>query len=118
MTETQKNPNVLDACTADGRLDQLAGLFDELEACQKSLSDYLETKRTSFPRFYFLSDDELLQILGTSDPLAVQEHMLKLFDNTAALTFAAGGTKVLGMVSSEKEFPMRTAQPTEGAVES
>ena len=27
MTETQKNPNVLDACSADGRLDQLAGLF-------------------------------------------------------------------------------------------
>ena len=43
------------------------------------------------------------QILGTSDPLAVQEHMLKLFDNTAALTFDRAGTKVLGMVSSEKE---------------
>ena len=72
MTETQKNPNVLDACIADGRQDQLVGLFSQLEACQKSLSDYLETKRTSFPRFYFLSDDELLQILGTSDPMAVQ----------------------------------------------
>ena len=92
-------------------------LFSELEACQKSLSDYLETKRCSFPRFYFLSDDELLQILGTSDPMAVQEHMLKLFDNTAALTFDRGGTKVLGMVSSEKEtFPFEThLQATEGA---
>ncbi len=35
--------------------------------------------------------------------MAVQEHMLKLFDNTAALTFDRGGTKVQGMVSSEKE---------------
>ena len=43
------------------------------------------------------------RILGTSDPMAVQEHMLKLFDNTAALTFDRGGTKVQGMVSSEKE---------------
>ena len=118
MGETFKNPNVLDACTAEGRLATLQGLYAQLEACQKSLSDYLETKRTTFPRFYFLSDDELLQILGTSDPLAVQEHMLKLFDNTAALTFDRGGAKVLGMVSSEKEtFAFRTPQPTEGAVE-
>ena len=93
-------------------------LFSQLEACQKSLSDYLETKRTAFPRFYFLSDDELLQILGTSDPVAVQEHMLKLFDNTAALTFDRTASKVIGMVSSEKEtFEFRTPQPTEGAVE-
>jgi dynein heavy chain len=72
MSDTQKNPNVLDSCTAEGRLEALDALFGQLEACQKSLSDYLETKRTTFPRFYFLSDDELLQILGTSDPTAVQ----------------------------------------------
>ena len=65
-----------------------------------------------------MSDDELLQILGTSDPMAVQEHMLKLFDNTAALTFDRGGTKILGMVSSEKEtFSFEAVCQTDGAVE-
>lgn len=60
----------------------------------------------------------MLQILGTSDPVAVQEHMLKLFDNTMALTFDRTASRVLGMVSSEKEtFEFRTPQPTEGAVE-
>ena len=50
--------------------------------------------------------------------MAVQEHMLKLFDNTAALTFDRTATKVLGMVSSEKEtFEFRTPQLTDGAVE-
>jgi dynein heavy chain len=67
------------------RLDQLRTLCEQLEACQKSLSEYLNVKRAAFPRFYFISDDELLAILGTSDPASVQEHMLKLFDNCAGV---------------------------------
>lgn len=65
------------------RLDQLRALSEQLELCQKSLSDYLDTKRGAFPRFYFISDEELLSVLGTSEAASVQEHMLKLFDNAA-----------------------------------
>ncbi len=52
-------------------------------------------------RFFFISDDELLSVLGTADPTSIQEHMLKLFDNCASLIFNRGNKAVTGMTSSE-----------------
>lgn len=191
MQDTAKNPNVLEACSVEGRLDNLRMLSEQLETCQKSLSEYLDTKRCAFPRFvnleslllkgkvlecmssciwpprymhnglytyqesmdisvlyispaaycysqhidqvsssdmhmliclhvdeplldayskpkhvcncrfFFISDDELLSVLGTADPTSIQEHMLKLFDNCASLTFSRGNKAITGMTSSE-----------------
>ncbi|XP_073386148.1 dynein-1-alpha heavy chain, flagellar inner arm I1 complex isoform X3 [Physcomitrium patens] len=119
MSETYKTPNIVSACGVEGRLDTLWMLFKALENCQKSLSNYLDTQRNAFPRFYFISDDELLSVLGNSDPTSIQEHMLKLFDNCASLTFGEKNKKILGMTSSEGEtYNFRMKISTDGAVES
>ena len=52
-----------------------------LVQCEKALTEYLETKRKIFPRFYFVSSSDLIDILSKgSDPKAVMVHMSKIVD--------------------------------------
>ncbi|KAK9890592.1 hypothetical protein WA026_011959 [Henosepilachna vigintioctopunctata] len=62
--------------------DKLGRMNDKLEMIQRALERYLETKRYVFPRFYFISNDDMLEILGNGKkPEAIQPHLKKLFDN-------------------------------------
>ncbi|NWH62016.1 DYH10 protein, partial [Geococcyx californianus] len=121
MDETVEEPTIKKCCEAPNRLSDLHHINDVLEKCRKSLNDYLDSKRNAFPRFFFISNDELLSILGSSDPLCVQEHMIKMYDNIASLRFQDGdnGAKlVTAMVSAEGEvMEFRQAVPAEGTVE-
>lgn len=110
---------MVDACTTDNRLQALTVLSERLDTSQKSLSDYLNTKRAAFPRFFFISDDELLSVLGSSDASAIQVHLLKLFDNVKEFQFGRNYKTVEGMSSVEKEgFDCRTNVNVEGPIES
>ncbi|TGZ67987.1 hypothetical protein CRM22_004505 [Opisthorchis felineus] len=89
MRKVQKVPLAMRAATQPGLLDTFRNNNQLLEQIQKCLEAYLESKRSVFPRFYFLSNDELLEILAqTRNPLAVQPHLRKCFDAISKLEFA------------------------------
>lgn len=99
--------NVVQTCYGNELMKNLLPhLTEQLELCQKSLSAYLETKRADFPRFYFVSDPTLLEILSLgSDPQAVQPHFQSgLFDSVSAVTFdRADKTKITELHSVQGE---------------
>ncbi|GBF98747.1 dynein heavy chain axonemal [Raphidocelis subcapitata] len=102
MDATRRAPG---ACCSPKLLDSLTESNKLLETVQKGLADYLETKRLAFSRFFFLSNDELLQILSQArNPLAVQPHLRKCFEAIASLDFGPPpALQISAMTSAEGE---------------
>lgn len=121
MMEAIEDPKVITCCNANDRLSNLINLSEGLEKCQKSLNDYLDSKRRKFPRFYFISTDELLSILGGIGPQCIQEHIIKMFDNIKALRLETNQfdqVVVTAMISAEEEImAFRSEVLTEGRIE-
>uniref|UniRef100_A0A8C4W100 Dynein axonemal heavy chain 1 n=1 Tax=Gopherus evgoodei TaxID=1825980 RepID=A0A8C4W100_9SAUR len=103
MKNANENREVISLCPDPRLLESLRKCNQLLDLVQKGLSEYLETKRGAFPRFYFLSDDELLEILSqTKNPTAVQPHLRKCFENIARLLFQED-LQITHMYSAEGE---------------
>ena len=81
-----------------------------MEEILKGLKDYLNSKRMAFPRFFFLSNDELLSILSqTKEPIAVQKFMNKCFEGIERLEFDKENI-IHGMYSPLGEYVKFTNQ--------
>lgn len=110
MKDASQTPNCVAVCTKEGLFEKLEHLQGQLALCEKSLAEYLETKRLAFPRFYFVSASDLLDILAKGNlPQEVAIHLPKLFDSVSRLKFEVkeGGemTKVaIGMYSQQDEY--------------
>lgn len=91
-------------------LNRFIRMDERLELIQRALEIYLEAKRQLFPRFYFISNDDLLEILGNAKrPDLVQTHLKKLFDNLYKLELKRVGKtlsrwQATGMYADDGEY--------------
>lgn len=103
MNQCYEDPTILINCSRDGLKDSFLESNKNLDIVQKGLADYLEKKRSNFARFYFLSNDELLEILSqTKEVRKVRSHLRKVFEAIADLTFQMDDT-MTNMISAEGE---------------
>jgi dynein heavy chain len=80
MSKGADTRNVLTFCTLPGMLKNLEKIQGELKVCEKALNEFLDSKRVAFPRFYFVSVNDLLDILSNGNsPEKINRHMSKIF---------------------------------------
>lgn len=106
LSQLLLKPNVISVATRPNVLDDLHRIDAQLQLCEKALAQYLESKRVDFPRFYFVSTADLLDILSNGNsPQLIQRfvslhsaftfkctflfrlprHLTKLFDAVARI---------------------------------
>lgn len=104
MKKVYKSPFVMDVLNIPNIQKSLERLADLLSKIQKALGEYLERERASFPRFYFVGDEDLLEIIGNSkDILRIQKHFKKMFAGIATILLNEDQTAIMGMASKEGE---------------
>ena len=104
MKKVARAPLVLDIITIPGVQRNLERLGDLLAKIQKALGEYLERERSAFPRFYFVGDEDLLEIIGNSKAIGkLQKHFKKMFAGVHGLILSEDEKVIKGVISKEGE---------------
>jgi dynein heavy chain len=123
MDRASQTAKVVPCCQNEMLKNLLPSLYETLEQCQKSLDNYLETKRAKFPRFYFTSSTNLLIILsGGSEPSTVIPFLENLFAGISKIEFSKIDRKIIThMIGSfgafDEPVPLTEQVKAEGNIE-
>jgi dynein heavy chain len=75
--------NAVNGCVKEGLLKGCENIVEQLDVCKKSLADFLDGRRRQFPRYYFTSEADLLDILSNgSNPRKIMVHVPKIYLST------------------------------------
>ncbi|KAK4618664.1 Dynein heavy chain, cytoplasmic [Fulvia fulva] len=103
LKKVYRSPLVLEVLNIPDVQKSLERLADLLNKIQKALGEYLEKERVAFPRFYFVGDEDLLEIIGNSnDTLRIAKHLRKMFAGISGLAMD-DESNITGITSKEGE---------------
>jgi dynein heavy chain len=100
LTEAYKTKTCLDFSTRDHVLPELDKIRAALMVCERALNNFVFRKKIVFPRFLFVSQTDLLDILSNGNvPTKVMKHMSKIFGAIKTLELIEEGVRpaVVGM---------------------
>ncbi|KAL0234330.1 hypothetical protein PCE1_001366 [Barthelona sp. PCE] len=100
-----RDDDIIMAIKTPANLQTFEQMLVSLQSVRQSLTQFLETQRSAFPRFYFIGNDDLLQLLSNSDmPHLVTKHLSKLFVGLSGLTYDESKRVITAVQSSEGEY--------------
>ncbi|RHY29832.1 hypothetical protein DYB32_004823 [Aphanomyces invadans] len=103
MKRVSHKPLILEVSSIPNLYQSLERQQDMMGSIQRALGDYLERQRAAFPRFYFVGDEDLLEMIGNSkEPKQIQRHLNKMFAGIAAFEMVDNNV-ITGLVSKEGE---------------
>ena len=89
-----KQQKALTFCNQPTVLPRLEKVQDDLTVCEKALNEFMDSKRIAFPRFYFVSPADLLDILSNGNaPAKVMVHMTKIISAVDTLELLEEGIR-------------------------
>ncbi len=106
MRRIASRPSILELLSSPhdaggGLLNQLERQSNNLSKIQKSLGDYLESQRAAFSRFYFVGDEDLLEIIGNcSEPVKIAPHLSKMFAGMAGVNVSSSSASTAAAASA------------------
>ncbi|CAN3358695.1 dynein heavy chain, cytoplasmic [Diutina catenulata] len=81
----------------------LTRLVEQLDKIRRSLTDFLERQRALFPRFYFVGNSDLLEMIGSTSVAAVNRHIAKMFVGIRGLVYDSERSSVVGVLGDLSE---------------
>ena len=114
MIETAKKPTVKDICLSQGFLLTMEMINRDLLEFRNNLSNSFEMKRKQFPRFFFLSDEDLITVLGGNmkDP-GIQKLISNLFQHISEITTDDQGNIEVLFTEEQEDLPLMKCVSTE-----
>ncbi|CAN6639183.1 dynein heavy chain, cytoplasmic [Trichomonascus vanleenenianus] len=104
LRKVSKSPLVLDVLNIPNIQSSIERLLDLLNKVQKALGEYFEKERQRFARFYFIGDEDLLEIIGNSNDISrTEKHLSKMFSGISSFEIDQESSAIIAVRSKEGE---------------